>query len=113
MENINSTVNAINTRLVAIEQWANVAQQVTDATPGAVQGVETRLSNVERVASDVANQLQPRVTDLHDRIDRTTNGTDRLQDRMQAVEASINQLTAELNQFGPTAVTSTSKLTVR
>ena len=40
MENINNTVNALNTRLGAIEQWANVAQQVTDATPGAVQGVE-------------------------------------------------------------------------
>ena len=41
---------------------------------------------------------------MHDRIDRTTNGTDRLQDRMQAVESSIAQLTAELNQFGPSAV---------
>ena len=105
MENINNTVNAVNTRLIAIEQWANVAQQVTDATPGAVQGVETRLTNVERVAESVASQLQPRVTDLHDRIDRTTNGTDRLQDRTQALETSVTQLTAELNQFGPTAVT--------
>ena len=60
---------------------------------------------VERVAESVASQLQPRVTDLHDRIDRTTNGTDRLQDRMQLLEISVNQLTAELNQFGPTAVT--------
>ena len=105
MENINNTVNALNTRLGAIEQWANVAQQVTDATPGAVQGVETRLTNVERVAESVASQLQPRVTDLHDRIDRTTTGTDRLQDRMQTLETSVTQLTAELNQFGPTAVT--------
>ena len=105
MENINSIVNAVNSRLQAIEQWANVAQQVTDATPGAVQGVEARLLTVERVAESVASQLQPRVTDLHDRIDRSTIGTDRLQDRVQSIEASVNQLTTELNQFGPTAVT--------
>ena len=85
MQNINDTVNAINTRLQAIEQWANVAQQVTDATPGVVQGVEARLSNVERVADSVARQLQPKVTDLHDRIDRSTIGTYRLQERMSTL----------------------------
>ena len=105
MENMNTTMNTFSTRLIAIEQWANVAQQVTDATPGAVQGVEARLLNVERVAESVASQLQPRVTDLHDRIDSTTNGTDRLQDRLQLLETSVAQLTTELNQFGPTAVT--------
>ena len=104
MENMNTTMNAVNARLQAIEQWANVAQQVTDATPGVVQGVESRLTTVEKVAESVAGQLQPKVTDLHDRIDRSTLSSDRLQDRVQTIEASIAQLTSELNQFGPTAV---------
>ena len=56
MENMNTTMNAVSSRLQAIEQWANVAQQVTDATPGAVQGVEARLLIVEKVAESVANQ---------------------------------------------------------
>ena len=89
-------------RLTNLETWANIAGQVTAATPGAVVGIEARVKNIEEVADNVVSALRPGLLTLRDdangllmRQDSMTAAIDQVvMPKIEATENRLNQMEA-------------------